>query len=81
MYSEAVRRGGTLVSVKADESRADAVQDILDDHDPIDPLGRAAEYRKGGWASLIRKRSPIAHRRPKLNACVPTTFENVEPYS
>jgi hypothetical protein len=49
VYSEAVRRGATLVSVKVDESRADVVQDVLNDHDPIDPLGRGAEYRKSGW--------------------------------
>ena len=55
MYSEAVRRGGTLVSVKFDESRADAVQAILDGHDPIDPLGRAVEYRKGGWTRFDPK--------------------------
>ena len=49
IYSEAVRRGGTLVSVRAEESKAVIVQAILDRHSPMDPVRQGAEYRKTGW--------------------------------
>ena len=49
VYSEAVRRGGTMVSVRVDESQASKVQGILDRHKPVDPASRGVEYKKGGW--------------------------------
>jgi hypothetical protein len=49
VYSEAVRRGGTLVSVRTDESRLNSVQTILDRHQPIDPIARGTEYKRSGW--------------------------------
>lgn len=52
VYSEAVRRGGTLVSVKADASQSQTVHDILDRHDPVDPVSRAVEYRNSGWTKF-----------------------------
>lgn len=51
VYSEAVRRGGTLLSVKADSSHAQRAQDILDRNDPLDPVNLGADYRKSGWKS------------------------------
>ena len=58
VYSEAVRRGGTLLSVRTDESRASKVHSILDRHQPIDPVGLGAEYRKSGWKQFDPKAPP-----------------------
>jgi len=49
VYSEAVRRGGTLVTVKAEDADADKVRAILDRARPIDAMKRRDEYRKAGW--------------------------------
>ena len=49
VYSEAVRRGGTLLSVRTDDIRAGKVHSILDRYQPIDPTWQGAEYRKTGW--------------------------------
>ncbi len=49
VYVEAVRRGGTLVTVRTDDARGGAVQAILDRHDPIDPAARRADYGRDGW--------------------------------
>lgn len=49
VYSEAVRRGGTLVSVRVEDNKTSMVQAILDRHSPIDPIRQGAEYRKSGW--------------------------------
>lgn len=52
VYSEAVRRGGTLVSVQADAENADRVLLILDRHQPIDPATRRTEYGASGWTAF-----------------------------
>ena len=49
VYSEAVRRGGTLLSVRTSDDLASRVHSILNRHQPIDPALRSDEYRKSGW--------------------------------
>jgi hypothetical protein len=48
-YVEGVRRGGTLVTVRADESMAAAVHSALSGHTPVDIAARRAEYQAEGW--------------------------------
>ena len=49
VYAEGVRRGGSLVTVRVDETRADAVQAILDGRTPVDPGARRGEYQAENW--------------------------------
>jgi hypothetical protein len=49
VYSEAIRRGGTLVTVQADDNQLSTVEAILNRHQPIDPMRRRDEYRRAGW--------------------------------
>ena len=49
-YAEGVRRGGTLVTVRADESQSGMVETILAKHATVDISTRADEYRRGGWS-------------------------------
>src|SRR6185436_6175539 len=55
VYSEAVRRGGTLVSARVADQDEARIQAILDKYPPIDPVARGAEYRKTGWKSFDPK--------------------------
>jgi len=48
-YAEGVRRGGTLVTVRADDSQAATIQSILDGRNAVDVTARGAEYRQSGW--------------------------------
>lgn len=48
-YAEGVRRGGVLVTVRVDESRADRVADIMDDAGARDVEEKSREWRAGGW--------------------------------
>lgn len=48
-YSEGVRRGGHLVVVRAEETRAMEAERILDQHGPVDMQNRTAEWRNEGW--------------------------------
>ena len=52
VYSEAVRRGGTLLSVKVEDSDVQMARAILDRHTSIDPVRRGAEYRESGSSSI-----------------------------
>ena len=49
VYAENVRRGGTLVSVKADGARLSEAEIIMQDFDPVDIGARGETYRQEGW--------------------------------
>lgn len=49
VYSEGLRRGGTLVSVKTDESQAEDVRRLLERHNGVDASHRGTAYRAAGW--------------------------------
>ena len=48
VFVEGVRRGGTLVTVRAQEDLVAAVDAILD-RNAVDPVSRRAEYAASGW--------------------------------
>ena len=53
-YGEGVRRGGTLVTVRVDDtqaSQASAVAAILEQHGPADLDQKAASWRADGWTA------------------------------
>ena len=49
VYAENVRRGGTLVSVKAEGERLSEAEEIMQEYDPVDIGSRGETYRKEGW--------------------------------
>ncbi|XYD11950.1 hypothetical protein R1A27_32870 (plasmid) [Methylobacterium sp. NMS12] len=51
VYSEGVRRGGSLLTVRTDEARSDAVERILDEHGAIDMDERAEGWQREGWTA------------------------------
>jgi hypothetical protein len=59
VYAEGVRRGGALVSVRADEARADEAQAILDRSGGVDASVRGPVYRQEGWTTFDEN-APIA---------------------
>jgi hypothetical protein len=58
VYSEAVRRGGTLVSVRASDTKASEVREILERFQPIDPAARSQDYRSQGWSGRFDPKAP-----------------------
>ena len=48
-YSEAVRRGGTLVCVTVDDHMVDMAKTIIDAHGSLDINNQATQWRQGGW--------------------------------
>ncbi len=52
VYAEGVRRGGSLVSVRAHDDRAAEVEGILQRRQGVDATTRGAAYRETGWTGF-----------------------------
>ncbi len=68
VYSEGVRRGGTLVSARVEDSLASEAESVLDRHHGVDATTRGAAYRQSGWTAFDDKapaytREEIARER------------------
>ena len=50
VYAEGVRRGGTLVTVRASDEQASMVETMLDRGNAVDTAARAGQYREEGWS-------------------------------
>ena len=59
VYSEGVRRGGTLVTVRAPDDRVALAHDILNQHHPVDIPARRRSYNEEGWKPTIPMRRDI----------------------
>jgi hypothetical protein len=60
-YAEGIRRGGTLVTVRSDDTFTDRVVDILNRHDPVDINERATHWRQAGWTEFDPNARPYHH--------------------
>jgi hypothetical protein len=58
VYSEGVRRGGTLVSVRADDAEADRIEQILNGRRGVDAMTRGQDYRSAGWSGFDHDAQP-----------------------
>ncbi|MDU0343653.1 hypothetical protein [Bosea rubneri] len=66
-HAETVRRGGTVVSVKAPEEHIATVEAIMDDATPIDRDTRIASYREEGWTEFDAKAPPYSGTTPSAS--------------
>lgn len=57
-YAESVRRGGALVTVRADNGAADRAVDIMREHNAVDIDKRSALWREGGWKGWDMRHAP-----------------------
>ncbi len=55
VYSESLRRGGTIVTVKTDDKMTDRAADILNNYGVVDVDRRHAEYRASGYKKFDAK--------------------------
>ena len=58
-YAEAVRRGGALVTIRADDVRADEAEAILRRHGAFDIEDRATQWKSTGWAGYNPDAEPF----------------------
>jgi len=67
VYSESVRRGGTLVSVRARDEDAARIAAVLTTYKPIDAVTRGAEYRDAGWQTFDEKAPPYRPNQSEID--------------
>ena len=70
VYAEGVRRGGSLVTVRVDDSRAAEASAILDGRTPVDISARRAQYAQTGWQRFDE--AAPAYASPTTDAMRPT---------
>jgi hypothetical protein len=58
VYAEGVRRGGTLVSVRAHDNQAGLVENVLDRFNAVTAADRGSVYRAQGWDRFDDKAPP-----------------------
>lgn len=58
VYSEGVRRGGTLVGARVPDDRRSKTVEILLRHRSIDAATRGADYQTGGWKGFDPNAEP-----------------------
>jgi uncharacterized membrane protein len=57
-YAEGIRRGGTLVTVRTTEDRADSAVQILNRYDPVNIDERVNQWRDTGWSRFDPESQP-----------------------
>jgi uncharacterized membrane protein len=57
-YAESVRRGGALVTVRADEARAERAAEIMREHGAVDIERRVEQWREAGWTGWNPEAQP-----------------------
>ena len=60
VYAEAVRRGGTMVTVRTDDKSDASVRTIMDRYQPINPATRRTEYAGTGWTKFDPSAKPYS---------------------
>ena len=58
VYTEGVRRGGTLVTVNADDTMANSAYSIMQRHGAVDVDSRGTSYRESGWSRFDPEAGP-----------------------
>ena len=58
VYSEGVRRGGTLVSARVSDDLAPAAEAALNGSNGVDAAVRGEDYRRAGWPGFDETAAP-----------------------
>ena len=76
VYCEAVRRGGTMVSVRVRGENAEHLAEVMSHHRPIDASSRLADYRREGWTKFDPQAEPYVPSRAEIDRMrEPVTWE------
>jgi uncharacterized protein (TIGR02271 family) len=72
-YAEGVRRGGTLVSVSAEDAMADTAYNIFQRHNVVDIDDRSNQWRGSGWTGYDEQAGPYTGTTGMNTASMGTT--------
>lgn len=76
VYAEGVRRGGTLVTARVDDSLVPNAEAILEQRDRVDPIARRTLYAEEGWTRFDDNADPytldqVRRERERYRAMMP----------
>ena len=76
LFAEGIRRGGTLVTVRASDQQIDAVEAIMTRNHAVDLRSRGRIYREAGWKSFDVSGAPyteaeLAEERQRVRDLTP----------
>jgi uncharacterized protein (TIGR02271 family) len=80
-YAEGIKRGGTLVSARVEESLAETAVDILDDQGTVNMGERETQWRNEGWSGRLEQggSSPSAESRAqRQEGTIPVVEEELK---
>src|SRR5205085_5843902 len=60
VYSEGVRRGGTLVSARVDDDLVGQAEAVLDGNRGVGAATRGEDYRRAGWSTFDQDAAPYS---------------------
>jgi hypothetical protein len=68
-YSEGVRRGGALLTIRTEDNMSGRAVNIMNRHNPVDINSKASEWRESGWTGLneTHMEVPETHTEPSKN--------------
>ena len=67
VYCEAVRRGGTMVSVRVADDRVEYVQQIMNRYEPVDAMERRSVYSGEGWKRFDPAAAPYRPSQAEID--------------
>jgi hypothetical protein len=67
VYSESIRRGGTMVTARVHDEEAPRVETMMATYKPVDPVARGDEYRKTGWSTFDDKAPPYRPTQAEID--------------
>lgn len=78
MYAEGIRRGGTMVAVKARDDVAESAANIMQSAQPIDITASADRWREQGWEKYLEADEPYPAQNlnRERDLFVPMGYEN-----
>lgn len=62
-YAEGVRRGGSLVTLQANDSRVEEAEAILEKQGAVDVDARVEKWRAGGWTGFDSNAAPYTQEQ------------------
>ena len=77
-YAEGIRRGGTLLTVRASDEMAERARDIMNRYHPVDIENRAASWRQERWAGFDQSAQPLPPEQMEFNRQSPDTSAGVD---
>ena len=66
-YAEGVRRGGTLVTVRADDEHAEHAREVLNRFNPVDMETNVTAWRNAGWSRFDPDANPLTEEELEFN--------------